>query len=518
MNAETEKGIGAELAAVGAGQRSAAAWALLIALQERGISLREEKGELRITQADLGRITPDELATLRHLRHELMTLLQPVAARNFTHSVMPTGRFPLSTSQRRMWDIEHAHGFQSPRLTSAIVIHGAIDVDRLETAFAAVVARHSALRIIVEDVAGEPMQIVRERVSFKLDRFDVRGGSAQDSWARGELVRAEYFARPMALESGEVLRVALVRVDDDVCCLLVCAHHICADGRSMQILRKDLMAFYHGKANEGSADAGIAQHTEHVEWERARLASDRDRLIAYWSSAIVADYAWRELRDGSAPVGPSGAAKCEMRLAAADVARLRRVARDVSATLNAAMLAIVASMLDRYATSLRPDLRRGVNIGIPVSGRAFARFEDVIGFFANTLIVSFDTENTGAGMPALIRHCQRRLGDAMEHQALPFQEIVSAIGPIESARPFQVSFNMMAAELSSAAIAPGMRIATWEGELQAGFFDLRVDVLEDEDGITIRLVHLLNRLSPEYVERLMVDLKATACLLCGSGS
>ena len=71
------------------------------------------------------------------------------------------GRLPLSYAQESLWFLEQlTPGDVSYNMPGAIRIHGALDVDALQQSFAAVVARHEALRTTFAEVDGQPVQSI----------------------------------------------------------------------------------------------------------------------------------------------------------------------------------------------------------------------------------------------------------------------------------------------------------------------------------------------------------------------
>lgn len=108
---------------------------------------------------------------------------------------------------------------------------GAIDVDVVRRAWADTVAAHPALRTIwVWDGLDEPVQVVRERVEVPQtvrdwrDRDDRR--AALDALARNDRQRRFDLGKP------PVLRLTVVRVEDDRIHLIWSFHHIMLDGWS----------------------------------------------------------------------------------------------------------------------------------------------------------------------------------------------------------------------------------------------------------------------------------------------
>lgn len=74
-------------------------------------------------------------------------------------------------------------------------------------------------------------------------------------------------------------------------------------------------------------------------------------------------------------------------------------------------------------------------VGSPAAGRPSADLEDIVGFFANTVVLRLRPVD-GATFRALLRQASRTAFDAFEHQYVPFERLVAElIGDRDPARP-----------------------------------------------------------------------------------
>ena len=81
---------------------------------------------------------------------------------------------PLSFAQERLWFLDQLEP-ASPIYNVAIAVRiaGKLDARVLETALAAVLARHSALRTTFRNVEGRPQQVIAPHANFRLAREEL---------------------------------------------------------------------------------------------------------------------------------------------------------------------------------------------------------------------------------------------------------------------------------------------------------------------------------------------------------
>ncbi|MGW2846592.1 amino acid adenylation domain-containing protein, partial [Streptomyces sp. NPDC001274] len=140
---------------------------------------------------------------------------------------------PLSFAQQRLWFLDQLEpGRAEYLLPFALRVHGPLDIDALNAAFTAVVARHEVLRTrFVTDATGSPAQLIDPPRPVRMLVRDLRrtgdAATREDALAK---VLGEDGLRPIDLGTGPMLRALLVRLADEEHVLAVTVHHIAFDG------------------------------------------------------------------------------------------------------------------------------------------------------------------------------------------------------------------------------------------------------------------------------------------------
>lgn len=120
----------------------------------------------------------------------------------------------------------------------------------------------------------------------------------------------------------------------------------------------------------------------------------------------------------------------------------------------------------------------------PIACRTKRETEDLIGFFANTLVLRTDLSQNPTFRQLLERVREVVLG-GQEHQELPFEELVDALKParaLSHSPLFQVLFALQTT-LAEAVRLPGLHVEITEVDAAAAKFDLSLDMAETEAGL-----------------------------------
>ncbi|HET7451575.1 MAG TPA: amino acid adenylation domain-containing protein, partial [Thermoanaerobaculia bacterium] len=333
---------------------------------------------------------------------------------------------PLSFAQQRLWFLDQLEPGGLYNVAEALRLCGPLDVDALRRALDAVVARHEALRTTFRSVDGEPMQIVGAPAPVACPIVDLSGAEPHEVQRRID----EETGRPFDLSRGPVLRALLLREGEDRHVLVLTIHHIATDGWSVSILFRELAAAY-GAIRRGAAPVFSPLrigYTDFSVWQRRRFSGRAlDAELEYWKRELAGAPPVLDLPTDRPRAGvPTwrGATHVAM-LPAELVNALRFLGRMERATLFMTLLAAFQTLLHRYSG------QEDVLVGSPIANRASVETEDLVGFFANTLVLRARFEGDPGFRELLARVRETALG-AFDHQALPFERLVEELRPERS--------------------------------------------------------------------------------------
>ncbi|HYH78860.1 MAG TPA: amino acid adenylation domain-containing protein, partial [Longimicrobium sp.] len=123
-------------------------------------------------------------------------------------------------------------------------------------------------------------------------------------------------------------------------------------------------------------------------------------------------------------------------------------------------------------------------MGSPIAGRTRREVEELIGFFANTLVLRTDLSADPTFRELLGRVREGTLG-AYEHQEVPFEKLVAELQPERSLSHsplFQVLFTLQNAEGRGDALA-GLEVSGVGAELESAKFDLSLTLAATAQGL-----------------------------------
>ena len=201
-------------------------------------------------------------------------------------------RYRLSFSQE--WFVTLDHGGDSgafgPRflLVCAVRITGHVDLALLQGALDDVVARHELLRTLVVRDADPPYQEIYPPCQVPLEVKDLPSatGKSRDIVAQELIAEAE--AGRISAQEVPTLRALLCRFDDRDSALVLTVHHSVSDGWSLQVILRDLGAFYAARRSGLPAKLSeVRQYREYAEWQKASATSTaEDGAPRYWQDKL----------------------------------------------------------------------------------------------------------------------------------------------------------------------------------------------------------------------------------------
>ncbi len=361
---------------------------------------------LRSTEPDEDRAARRELLLRRRLGGDDVRAPIPVADR--------TGPLPLSPGQERLWFLDALVPGSTEWVVPLVLRHeGRLDAAAVGRALDDIERRHESLRTRYLVESGEPRQVVVEPAGIVLD-------VVEDADVTAVVAAAQ--SVPFDLGSGRLLRGTLARGADRADWLVITSHHIACDGWSTDLLTRDVALCYAAERSGAPLPpAPSLQYADYASWAREHPPSAGD--LGYWQDQLR-DVAPLELpvdrpraltRDASAARHVTG-------IDAAGADAVRDTARRHGTTPFTVLLAGYALMLSRRSG------QGDVCIGTPVAGRTRSQLNEVVGYFANTLVLR---SQLGAATSTgdLLAATRETVLAALAHQDVPFERLVSELSP-----------------------------------------------------------------------------------------
>ena len=161
---------------------------------------------------------------------------------------------------------------------------------------------------------------------------------------------------------------------------------------------------------------------------------------------------------------------------------LEAVGRQYGATLFMVLLAAYQVLLSRHSG------QDDILVGTPAAGRDRVEFEPVVGYFTRTLVLRAEV---AADLPfdELLLRTRRTVLDALDHQDVPFEDLLAALG-VERDPARTPLFQTMAILHSQDEDAAGdtfadLGFAFFDAGYRQAKFDLMLEAWRDEDGLSL---------------------------------
>ncbi|OJT19749.1 peptide synthetase [Archangium sp. Cb G35] len=418
---------------------------------------------------------------------------------------VPRGTAPrLSSGQLRLWFLDRlAPGTPLYNVHFGLWLSGPLDEAALRRSLDALLERHEALRATFPEVDGQPQLVLQPPTSLQVPRVDLRSLPAAERQAELHRVGLEQARAPFELARGPLVRATLVSLGDEEHVLLMTQHHIITDGWSIGVLARELAALY--RAGTGASPAPLAppalRYTDWAHWQR-ELGPQLDGQRAYWGRKLAGLPRLELTTDRPRPREPSfqGAVHA-FTLPRELVDGLKALGRREGCTLFVTLASAWACLLHRYSG------QEDFGVGTVVAHRERPEVRDVVGFFANTLVLRCDV----AGAPSfreLLTRTRETFHEALAHGDLPFEEVVGAARASHGAdNPLFQTCLMLESLPPTDLSVPGMTwrpvLPTPDGAVEGtSKFDLQLALAEGPEGLSGALEYRVDLFDTATVARL----------------
>lgn len=328
---------------------------------------------------------------------------------------------PPSYGQERMWMLDQGdQGKAVFTLPMAIHLTGPLDLAALKRSVEAIIARHATLRTTFEQRDGRLVQVIAPQPSLRLVVVDLRALPEDQRDPLAHQIAYEQVERPFDLTKDLLVRTTALRFGAHEHRLIVTMHHLASDGWSLRVFFSELAEIYNAISTGRAAqlpDLPI-QYADFSVEQRQVLSEEalRERLEP-WQRRLA------NLPRSFGPPPPlydAPAARYPFQLSPQLSDALRAASQREGAFPFIMLLTALKLVLARY---LQSD---DIVVGISSANRDQAEVKNLIGFFANMLVVRTDL----SGQPGF-EEAQRRVRDgfleAYDNRDLPIERMLDAI-------------------------------------------------------------------------------------------
>lgn len=448
---------------------------------------------------------------ITELKYDLISFLSP--ADDPIPQLPIQESYELSSAQRRLWVLsKFENGSYAYNMPAAIELKGDLDVQVFEEAFNKLIARHESLRTIFkENATGDVRQWIlqEDNHNFKLNYQDLSSSNTENLEKMTHAIVNQEMHHVFDLEQGSLLRVSLLKKSNNSHVFVFVMHHIVSDGWSLNILIRDLLAYYNGLVNQKNVVLPklTIQYKEYAAWQQANSKDANDQLSpskAFWLNQFKGelpvlnmpiDYARPAIKTFN------GGTRIEKTLNKISTQKLLNLTQDNGATLFMSLLASVNVLLSKYSG------QTDIIIGSPIAGRDHIDLAEQIGFYINTL--AFRTEFTpDVNFLELLSNVKEHTLKAYEFQNYSFDELLGNLNlkrDVSRNPLFDVMIILQNNEVDNFAKGfDGLEIQPFENqeEFVISKFELTFSFRESEDKVLVDVEYNSDLFKYETIDRL----------------
>ncbi|MFI5836095.1 amino acid adenylation domain-containing protein [Micromonospora sp. NPDC051300] len=418
---------------------------------------------------------------------------------------LTTGNPPtLSPPQRRLWFMDQLAPSSAPyNIAVAHRLRGPLDVAALGAALRVVAERHDVLRWRIAQSGGVPYAVREEPTDVAVPVVDLTGSADPDTELAGMLASGAGHAFDLA--TGPPWQVTVYRLAAEEHVLAVTVHHAVFDGWSEALLYDELGVAYAralGRPAPGRPPLP-ATYADYAVWRETRDRRRGDADLAWWTDHLAGAPTVLDLpRDRPRPaVQTYAGAEAAVALDEPADRAVRELAARRGTTVAAVLLAGFGELLRRLTGGDDHVL------GAIVADRRLAAFDEVIGFFIDTVPVRVRAGGTFAEQ---VDRCAGELHEVTAHPGAPLERLVEALGvgrDTSRAPLVQVLFNVLNFVPPKLALA-GLAVEPAPVPKPGSPFDLTVYVVERAGRAGVEVVHNPDLFDGDRITALLADLAA----------
>ncbi|MGE7955635.1 amino acid adenylation domain-containing protein [Pseudomonas sp. NPDC089530] len=357
--------------------------------------------------------------------------LAPVPRADWIDSAAPAAEaevWPMTHGQQSLWFIHKLNEDSAAyHIAMTLRLRSPLDRSALERSYSLLVQRHPALRARFREHQGQPVQEIPPTAHPDIGVHNLVGQSPEQVQ---EALRAAH-RQPFDLQYGALSRLRLFICGEGDTLLLWTVHHLVSDAWSQWLLLDELLSGYAAlcRGEQPLLAPLTSSFADFVREEEAFLDSAAgQRQRDFWRRQLADPEVRLNLPlDFPRPKaqtfnGASVTIECGAELSEG----LKALAQREGVTVFTVLLAAYQCLLGRYSSD------RQVRIGSPVSGRIDQRFNPLVGYFVNSVVLAADLR-ANPSFSELLQQQKQVVLEALENQRVPFAKLVQDLNPSREA-------------------------------------------------------------------------------------
>ncbi|MBK8256284.1 MAG: amino acid adenylation domain-containing protein [Polyangiaceae bacterium] len=396
---------------------------------------------------------------------------------------------PSTAAQREVWVASQFSDEAKLAYNESITIHltGPLDVPTLKASVGALARRHDALRSTFSRDGKLLCVGVEPEVPFKL--VDLTGTANENRGALLQNFISAEVTTPFDLESGPLLRAALVKFDTDDHRLILGSHHIVCDGWSFAVLLDDLAAIYTSQVGLGERLkpemlAKLSPAHRFADYARDEAGRNAEREETFWRGVFETIPDALDLpTDRPRPaLRAFGSARVDLPIGSEQLLNLKKAGAKNGASLFVTLFSAFYVLMQRLSG------QSDIVIGVPASAQSALGLSSLVGHCANLLPMRMRADKN-ARFADVLKAARAVVLDAYDHQRFTLGSVLPMLPlPRDPSRlPLvQVLFNLDTGMEGAGGLRFGDASARFRGNPRiAETFELFLNVFESHGTLAL---------------------------------
>jgi amino acid adenylation domain-containing protein len=407
-------------------------------------------------------------------------------------------QIPLSLPQRRFSPTNNKRSqlTTTNNIPTAVFLTGSINYELIKKTFHILVELHESLRTILVSHPQSTTQEVLNQVDIPFFIGEIQEHDLSK-------MLADLSLRQHDLSSAPLFQIHLLRLSPDKHVLMLNLHHIIADGWSIEILNRQLSSIYSNLVNNEPPEPQTSEltYTDFVTWQANQgLSGETTSTKKYWGNVL------HNITTKCLPFGryrylnnqPQASFSKNIFRFPKDLSQqLREYCSTENITPFVALIAGFNILLSKHCE------KNDICILFDHANRARHEFSDIVGCFANTLVLRTTLEPAWTWRNLTQRTHQTVLS-AIEHQHISFDNLMKIVDPHHSdgdKPPIAVAFSYQHKKDKLMKL-PGVSVSNIPIDNVSSIMDISMVITESCNGLSGEFIYNSGRFNNESAERL----------------
>ncbi len=398
---------------------------LMDKLKKNDILISVADGELEISYLE-EEVFKSLIPEIKAYKQEIITFLKSNQKQKNTQipktEILQEG-YPLTSSQKRSWVVSQMETEElAYNIHSVYQINSHIDIQLFKESFSELLKRHEILRAIYKE--GNNQEIRQFFIPFEDYLPEIHIFSEIQEEEIPKAIR-KLHRKPFDLKNGPLIRISLIKKQQNSWIFFINTHHIISDAKSIDILLYDLFKIYESKLKgiEVPLKPLRIQFKDYVMWREERLSKvDMTPHRDFWLSHL----------EGELPIFDLNLGKKRNKNKTIEVGTVNRIIENDSykkftsfckqknTTPFSVIIAILKLLFYRYSN------QRDIIISFPIYGRYDKELENQIGFYAEMLLLRTQFKGDES-FDAFLSMISENLIKVYEHRDYDFEDLLKNI-------------------------------------------------------------------------------------------